>query len=225
MTNGPLDNGQPNPGPPPVTVLEGRLARKLNNALTMTFRAGPGDPIGQAVQSGADGAGSKLGILFGFKNGGPGVHVYTPAQGAPIHVASRELEPTVLTREDGTVVATVERGDVSVARTPDGAEVLRWMDDPDGGKTLEAFRIAVVAPDGELVARLNVIRTVAGWSLGRDVVETAIWWGHAGQPMKLPLLGTSAQVLRPLSPLEHEVLVASCVDLAIGMRPYSASTR
>ena len=211
--------------PPSVAVLEGRLSRKLNNALTMTFRVGPGDPIGHAVQGGADGVGSKLGILFGFKNGGPGVHVYAPMQGAPIRGASREKEPTVLSRDDGTVVATVERGDVSVARTPSGAEVLRWMDDPAGGTTADAFRLLVTTPTGEPAARLNVIRTGAGWSLGRDLMDTAIWWGHAGQPMKLPLLGTSAQLLRALAPLEHEVLVASCVNLAIGMRPYSASTR
>lgn len=97
--------------------------------------------------------------------------------------------------------------------------MLCWTDDTDP-KTLEAFKLVLSTPDGQPLGRLNIIRTNAGWSLGRDLLETAIWWGHTGQSLKLALLGTSAQLLRPLNPVEHEMLIASCIDIASGLRPY-----
>jgi len=204
----------------PIGAIEGRLARKLNNALTMTFRNGPDEPIGQAVQSGADGAGRKLGVLFGFKNGGTGVHVYTPTVGLPLHVETRDVEPALLTRADGSAVGSIERGPTCVGRDASGRDVLRWVDHPDGADTFEAFRLAVTDPGGELLAHMNVIRTLAGWSLGRELLEDAIWFGHAGQSLKLPFLGTSVQLFRDLTPIQLDLVLGSCIDTAIGLRPY-----
>ena len=204
----------------PIGAIEGRMSRKLNNALTMTFRNGPDEPIGKALQSGADGVGGKLGVLFGFKNGGPGVHVYTPTVGQALHVQSRDLKPTLLTRDDGSAVGSIERGPTCVGRDANGRELMRWIDHPDGPDTFEAFRLAVTDADGELLAHLNVIRTLAGWSLGRELLEDAIWFGHAGQPLKFPFLGTSVQLFRVLTPSQLEFVIASCIDAAIGLRPY-----
>ena len=206
--------------PRPIGAIEGRLARKLNNALTMTFRNGPDEPIGEAVQSGADGVGRKLGVLFGFKNGGTGVHVYTPAVGQALRIESRDLQPTLLTRDDGSAVGSIERGPTCVGRDAHGQELLRWIDHPEGADTFQAFRLAVTDPDGELLAHVNVIRTLAGWSLGRELFEDAIWFGHAGQSLKLPFLGASVRLFRVLTPDQLELVIASCVDTAIGLRPY-----
>lgn len=54
--------------------------------------------------------------------------------------------------------------------------------------------------------------------------KSVIWWDHAGQAPPLPILGTRHTTIRPLAPVEHAVLVCACVDLAIGLRPYIAST-
>lgn len=110
-----------------------------------------------------------------------------------------------------------------VATTAVGQEVLRWSDHPEGGKTFEAFRLAVSRPTGETVAHVHIIRTVAGWSLGRELINDASWFGHAGQPLKLPFLGASVEVLAALSSQEHELVIASCIDMAIGLRPYGSS--
>lgn len=206
-------------GNPPQRVIEGRLARKVSNALTLTFRDGPGEPLGIAQQCAADGVGRKLGVLFGFKNGGSGTHLYTPRVGEPMRVETRDREPTLLTRSDGSPLGTIERGETCIGRDVSGAEVLRWTANPDG-ETPEAYRLLVSAPNDELVAHLNVIRTVRGWSLGQDLIETTIWWGQAGQSLPLPLLGTSATIVRPLTPAEERMLMASCIDLAIGLRGY-----
>ena len=69
------------------------------------------------------------------------------------------------------------------------------------------------------------MRTLAGWSLGRDLVDATIWWGRAGQPLSIPFLGTSVKVFASLSSAEHEHLVASCIDMAVGLRPYGTAMR
>jgi hypothetical protein len=202
------------------------VVHKANNALRMTFPDGPGDPCAVGVQGGGDGKGKKLAILFGFANGGSGNHVLTWSDGSELRIASREQQPTILTRGDGSALATVERGDLSVARSPDGSALLAFAPDPVEDRTPDLFRMVVTAGDGGAVGTLNVIRKVPGWALSRAVADAAtfaIWWDHAGQPLPVPMLGTCLTAVRPLSPVEREVLVCACVDLAIGLRPYIAS--
>ena len=201
-------------------VIEGRTIRKTSNALSLAFRDGPGDPIGVAVQSAGDGRESKLGVLFGFKNGGVGTHVLTYADGGTVSVQSRNNAPTLIERGDGVALASVERGETSTARDAGGTDLLRFLPHPDGAKTLEAFRLMVTAPDGSDVGRLDVIRTVAGWSLGKDLLDTYIWWDKAHLELKVPFLGTRLELTRVLSETERDVLLAACVDIAIGLRPY-----
>jgi hypothetical protein len=80
-------------------------------------------------------------------------------------------------------------------------------------------------PDGAVVADLDLVRTLAGWSLGRDLVDATIWWGRAGRPLPIPFLGTSVKVFSPLTAVEHEQLIASCIDMAVGLRPYGTAMR
>jgi hypothetical protein len=102
-------------------VLDARLDRiTKSNALRLTFRSGPGDPLAEARQGAADGRGSKIGVLFGFKNGGVGTHVLTYADGRALHVKSQDSKPTLITQADGVEIATVERGESSVARLSGG---------------------------------------------------------------------------------------------------------
>ena len=98
----------------PATVIEGRVVHKKSNALQITFHDGPGDPFAVGVQGQGDGKGKKLGVLFGFKNGGTGNHVLTFRDGPVIGVASRDGQPSVFTFADGRPVATVTRGERAV---------------------------------------------------------------------------------------------------------------
>src|SRR5438874_1118299 len=93
-----------------ATMIVGRVGRTLSNALTMTFSDGPDRTVATAVQSGGDGVGRKLGVLFGFANGGTGTHVLTYPDGARVLVRSGERKPTVVSRADGVEIATVHRG-------------------------------------------------------------------------------------------------------------------
>ena len=204
-------------------MIEGRIVHKASNALKMTLSDGPGEPLGIAVQGAGDGKRSKLGILFGFKNGGAGRHVLTYADGTELGIESKNNAPSVFTR-DGAAFATVERGDTSIVKGAAGDKILHIFPDPvEDGVTIDAFRMFVRTAQGEDIGRLDVIRRVQGWSLA-SIIDAAndlyIWWDHAGQPMPVPLLGTRLALFDTPTPLRRDVLLCACVDMAIGLRPY-----
>ena len=96
----------------------------------------------------------------------------------------------------------------------EGRPVLHWTAHPEEAENNDAYRLDVTDPTGTLVAHLNVIITNRGWSLGRELLDEVLWFGHAGQSLPLPLLGTSVQLFRELTPIEHEFVIASCIDIA-----------
>jgi hypothetical protein len=206
-----------------MQVIEGRVVHKASNALQMTLTDGPGEPFAVGVQGAGDGRGKKLGILFGFKNGGTGNHRVTYQDGQVLNVASRDGQPSVFTDAGGVELATVQRGDSSTAVLPDGNELLRFTAHPDEARTPDVFRLVASTPAGEPLADVHVIRRVGGWTLGRllnDLYEDSFWWDRAGQPLPVPILGTRVYLNREPSPVERSVLVGICVDIAIGLRPY-----
>lgn len=150
----------------------------------------------------------------------------TSTDGTELQVASKDAAPSVFTRSDGTELCTVRRGETSVAVAAGGSEILHFVPDPDEAKTVEAFRLLVMTPADEQLGRLDVIRTAGGWKLSRAVdaaLDTLLWWDHAGQAMKVSILGTRLTLERTPTAVERDVLLGACVDLAIGLRPYIAA--
>jgi hypothetical protein len=201
-------------------LVEGRVKRKTANALEMNFQDGPVGTLAVALQSGADGKGAKMGILFGFKNGGAGTHTLTYTDGRVVHVTSGDRKPTLIAQPEGVTIATIERGDVSVARASGGTEIMTFGKPAEAGDSLDARLLAMTGPDGVEIGRLFVVLRSGGWALASDLLSDVLWWGQAGQPLKLPVLGTSVVLNRALSDLERDVVLGACVDIAIGLRPY-----
>jgi hypothetical protein len=210
-------------------VIDGRITRKTSNGLRMTFQEGGAHPFATAVQSGGDGKGAKLGVLFGFKNGGPGRHRLSfDRDGRQLFVHSTEQKPTLITSADSAAVAVVNRVgkgvNQSTACAADGRELLHFRSDPVEAATPEIFRVVVTNPAGGDVARIHVIRKAGGWKSLSDVLDSAwntyVWWDHAGAALPVLVLGTRLILVREPTPLERDVLIAACVDLAIGLRPY-----
>jgi hypothetical protein len=206
-------------------LIEGRVGRKTSNALKITFQDGPGDPLAVGLQGAGDGRGRKMATLFGFKNGGTGNHELRFADGRTLGVASRDKAPTEISG-DGRTVATVNRGTVSTVVLADGTELLRFVDDADEAKFSDQFRLRVSDGSGADLGRLDVIRRSSAWSLDdlADVLLNYDWWvNRTGESLPIPLLGTRLLLDRPVDGLVRDVLLAVCVDIAIGLRPYSAS--
>jgi hypothetical protein len=206
-----------------ATLIEGRVVHKRSNALKVIFAAGPGAPVATGEQGAGDGTGAKLATLFGFKNGGTGNHRLSYHSGAVVWVESRSGRPTEVTRGDGSPVASIERGEISTATGSDGAAVLSFVPDPAEARTPELFRMVRRSAGGKELGRLDVIRRAAGWSLGDELWNTAVWWDRAGEPLPLPLLGTRLTLHTAPDDLTRDVLLAACVDIAVGLRPYIAA--
>jgi hypothetical protein len=220
--------------PKPVAVIDGACGRKLNNALTMRFlHNGAGEPFATALQSGGDGVGKKLGILFGFKNGAAGTHVLTYADGTTLDVPVTDLESTQVTRGDGTAVCTITRGETTTISGPDGAVVLAFLPDPVEPEASSHFRIRIEDVTGVHVATMDVIRPGGGYGdVGIvDVIEAVDFVAggfkssDTGGSLPLPCLGTRIVLFRELAPLEQDALLAACVEIGIGVRPYVAAMK
>lgn len=210
----------------PVAVIDGRSGRKLNNALTISFFEGDESaPFATAVQGARDSFGLKLGILFGFRNGSVGNHELRYTDGTVLSVPTRNEGPTDVSRE-GVVVARITRAASSVASLPDDCtELLRFVPHPDGAQVNEAYRMLVLDPSGAQVAALDVIRERAGWGLDADDLldfVTGDYDGDVGGSLPIPFRGTRLVVYRDVTDTERDVLLAACVEIALGVRPYIA---
>jgi hypothetical protein len=217
--------GPGSPTPPAVSVIDAPVGRKLNNALTMRFlEDGAEEPFATALQSGGDGAGKKLGILFGFKNGAPGAHAVTYADGGTLTVRTVDTGPSAVTRGDGSAVATIVRGETTTATAPDGAHLLTFSSDPTQPTASSHYRLRVVDGPGDLVATMDVIRTGGSYSTG-DLVEaldlvTSGFQSGTGGSLPLPFAGIRTVVHRALTVWERDVIVAASVEIGIAVRPY-----
>ncbi len=214
--------------PDGTVFIEGRVTRKVSNALRIEFRSGPGDPFAVGTQSGGDGTGTKLAILFGFKNGGTGRHALSFVDGHALWVASTDGGPTVLGRPDGVEVATVHRGDTSTAVRAGGGTLFEFVPDPDDPVTLDLYRLVVRDPSGAELGRLDVVRRTGGWTVGKllqAAYDEYVLWDQTGRALKVPLQGTRLALRHPVDDLARDVLLGACVDLAIGLRPYVAAMR
>jgi len=212
---------------PTVTYLiDGRCTHKTSNALKITFMDGPdGTPLAVGEQGVNDGKGKKFATLLGFKNGGTGNHRLTLRDGSSINVASLEGKPTEFTRADGTTLGTAVRGATSQVMGAGGNVVLTITSDPVEARTPDLFRVKVADASGAPLAAVDIIRKASGWSLAHQLVRLDMalyWWDHAGQSLPIPILGARIAAFRDFSDLERDLILAVCVDIVIGLRPYIA---
>ena len=209
--------------PQPAFLIDGRCQHKTSNALKITFADGPdGEPLALGEQGVHDSKSVKFATLLGFKNGGVGHHQLTLRGGSTLGIASLDGKPSQFTRGDGTLLATAQRGSSTTVSDGDGRTLLSVTGDPEEVKTPDLYRLQVADGHGSPVAKIEVIRTVGGWTLASEITSTIIWWDRAGQPLPIPILGTRITGYRSVSDLERDLLLAICVDIAIGLRPYVA---
>ena len=234
--------------PLPVAVIDGRVGRKVNNALTMKFFMNTGfdgaatEPFATAVQGQADGAGGKLLVLFGFRNGSHGKHVLTHAAGGRLDVPTLDWGPTAVLR-DGHPLATVLREGTpldgkfhtskenapvsgpSTATLPDGSLLFTFLPYPVEPETSDRDRILVVNAAGASVGTIDVIRSSTGWNPAAELLEFALegFDTSPGGSLSINVLGTRLVLYSETTQVERDVLLAVCVELGISLRGYFAA--
>ncbi|MGX1808227.1 hypothetical protein ACWIGI_21115 [Nocardia sp. NPDC055321] len=179
------------------TMIEGRVAR-TSRSLEITFHSGPGDPLAVAVR-GDSGRTARMAAWLGFHTAGTGTHRITYSNGTTLLVRSRTSAPTLLTRSDGTAIATISRASTSTAVAGTAGTLFHFVPAPKDAETPALFRLHVLDRMGEKFARLNIVRAGEG---------------------PTPFLGTRLLLCTPPDATERDILVAVCVDIALGLRPY-----
>ncbi len=206
-------------------MIEGRVAPGLggSKALHITFSAGPDEPVAVGVQGAGNGLGARAAILFGFQNVGVGRHLLTYTDGSVVWVDSHRDAPTVVSRADGGAVGKIVRAETSTVVGATAGTLFHFVPDPEHRDTAALFHLLVLDRMGEEAGRLDVVREVEGWSAGRlanGAGDTFLWWDRTGTALRVPILGTRLVTAHVLDRVERDVLLAACVDIALGLRPY-----
>ncbi|MCU1482677.1 MAG: hypothetical protein JWQ19_3463 [Subtercola sp.] len=231
-----------NPELPSIFIVNGRLSRASGNALVQTFDDGPttsesgAGPLAVARQGGAEGAGGKLGILFGFKNGGLGKHSLTTRAGTALTVESSAGGLSSIF-EGSRRLARITRGDDSTVVDVDGSMLYTIVADPAGVKGADSYRLRVLDAEAEPVGTLDVILRSGGWNITANTLLdlgfalsdldyfTDRWLNVTGAPLKFPNLGTRLVLREAPTPANLDILLGVCVDLSVGLRAYVAAMR
>ena len=110
--------------------------------------------------------------------------------------------------------------------------MLSFLPDPVEPEASSHFRVRIEDGTGAHVATMDVIRQGGRYDdVGiADVLEAVDFVAggfvsDTGGSLPLPLLGTRIVLFRELTPLEQDGLLAACVEIGIGVRPYVASMR
>ncbi|MGY2063634.1 hypothetical protein ACW9HQ_52790, partial [Nocardia gipuzkoensis] len=92
---------------------------------------------------------------------------------------------------------------------------------PEEPRTPEVFRLLILDLFGAEMGRLSLIRTPEGWSRrGDELADNHLWWDRTGHSLPVPILGTRLAIGRRIDRDERDALLAACVDMAVGLRPY-----
>jgi hypothetical protein len=191
----------------------GQSGRKVNNALTLTFRASAEETIATAVQKGS------AGVLFGFRNGGSGHYTIT-GEGGEIVVDCSPKRTT--SSVDGIQIGWIEKGpegDGTISRA-DGGVAVRIAGQPDAGRQDPTWSYGLSDADGTRLGTLTWLRTAATFDLGGEIADMIVWWDRAGQSLKVPSLGAHLALERPVDETVGDLLLAACVDVSLGSHSF-----
>lgn len=196
-----------------ATVVDARTGRKLNNALTLTFKTSPEDTIAVAAQAGSPW------VLLGFKNTGD-TGRFTLKGPAGNLVLDCEVRRTTVTTAAGTLVGTVERvDDDGVLRGADGSVLARLAGVPKDRSRDPACRYPLSDPAGASLGTLTLLTTAARFDLVDELVEATIFWDKTA-PLKVPTLGARLDLHQRAGPALGDLLLSACVTIALGPQAF-----
>ena len=206
-----------------IRLMRGVAGRRFDNSLKIAFTSGPGTTVASARQGGGDGVVSKVVVLFGFKNGGPGTHVLTFGDGRVLHVKSRASGSVDVVTPGGAPFGQIARSkDVaSLATDAGGRTLLTVHADKTEIKTRELYRLHVQDSLGSHLGRLYVIQKGSAWeTLGAELGDEASWITRGGYAISVPYPGTLVSFDREPTQDEQAMVLAICVDIALGTGSY-----
>ncbi|MCM6773917.1 hypothetical protein NDR87_10590 [Nocardia sp. CDC159] len=202
-------------------MIEGRVSRRASGELRIEFRSGPGDPIAVAEREESVATGRRFPISLGRTKSRGDTHVLTYSDGYRVRIESSRDEPTVLKTATGTRVGLILVTDTATAISITAGTICHFVPHPEEPRTGDVFRLLILDVFGAELGRLSLIRSPEGWGRrGDELADNHLWWDRAGDTLPVPILGTRLAVGRRLDRDERDALLAACVDIALGLRPY-----
>jgi hypothetical protein len=210
-------------------MVEGRVVSEAPGGVAIVFQSGPGDPL--AVAGRAEGRGARSAILLGRSRSraasADGGYRIGYADGAVLRAEPSD-EATLVLRRGDAAVGTIVRAETATAVAATGGTLFHFVPDPDEASTPDLFRLVILDRSGTEFGRLDVIRAARGWASHRLADrngDTYLWWDRTGRQLPVPILGTRVAAEHPLDQVELDVLLATCTDIALGLRPYIPAMR
>ncbi len=202
-------------------MIEGRVVRALSDGARIEFRSGPGDPIAVAEREEAAAPGRRFPIPLGRTKTRVDTHLITYTDGYRVRIRSSGDAPTALETVTGTRTGLILVTDTATAVSITAGTLCHFVPHPEEPRTPEVFRLLILDLFGVEMGRLSLIRTPEGWSRrGDELADNHLWWDRTGQSLPVPILGTRLAIGRRIDRDERDALLAACVDMALGLRPY-----
>jgi hypothetical protein len=197
-----------------ATVVDARTGRKLNNALTLTFRTSPEETVAVGAQVGS------AWVLLGFKNTGDAGRFTLEGPAGALALDCRAERTTVSTAA-GEPVGIIERvDDDGVLRDAGGAVVARLTGLPKDRSRDPTCRYPLSDDTGADLGALTLLTTAAiPLNLTDELVEATVYWGKSA-PLKVPTLGARLDLTRPVGPVLGDLLLSTCVTIALGPQAF-----
>ncbi len=193
--------------------MDARTGRKLNNALTLTFRTSPEETIAVGAQVGS------AWVLLGFKNSGDKGHFTLKGPAGELALDCREERTTVATA-GGDPVGTIERvGDDGELRDAGGSVLARLAGLPEEHARDPECRYPLTDEAGADLGTLTLLTTAARFDLVDELVEAAVYWEKSA-PLKVPTLGARLDLQRPVGSTLGNLLLSTCVTIALGPQAF-----
>jgi hypothetical protein len=197
-----------------ATVVDARTGRKLNNALTLTFKTGADQTIAVGAQVGSPW------VLLGFKNTGDAGRCTLKGAGGDLELDCRTAVTTVTAAVTGSAVGTITReGDDGLLREGAGGLLARLVGLPKSERRDPVCAYPLFDPAGGALGTLSLLTTAATFDLLADLVDTTVYWETAA-PLKVPTLGARLDLVRPVEAVLGDLLLSTCMTIAIGPQAF-----
>jgi len=195
-----------------VTTVEARTGRKLNNALTLTFKT-PEQTVALGTQVGS------AWVLLGFKNGAASGRFTLKGNGG-LALDCRARRTTVTT-DAGEPVGTITReNDDGIVRDGTGSITARIEGLPQEKARDPTCPYPLFDEAGAPFGTLTLITTAAQpTDLLHDLTEMAILWDKPAS-LKVPTLGTRLQLAHPVDGALGDLLLSTCITIALGPQAF-----